>query len=382
MLQDQDRLLGLIEKIHAGVASADGWNMALDGLGDAMGGARLLLGTTPHKAGRFNLSGHRVDPAVMRLINGPLATREANPVFGSIPRAPIHRPVITSRRVAEGRFLDSQVYRDALKPSGVRYTMAVVLQSNPQQALCLAVGRSAAPGDFQDADASLIALLAPHVAAALAVRNELEGARARAAVLDEIDRGIVLLDAAGRICLANREAERILGDNDGLMSAAGALSASRPSETARLRSMVAEAARASAGEGLHCGGFTSIGRPSGRSDYQVRVAPASVTLAEQLGIERQSLAALFVRDLERASPPPPEALIGLYELTKAEAQVAIRIFAGSTLAEAAGELGISNNTAKTHLKSIFQKVGVTRQAQLVRHITLAVTDLPRHGRPS
>jgi DNA-binding CsgD family transcriptional regulator len=38
---------------------------------------------------------------------------------------------------------------------------------------------------------------------------------------------------------------------------------------------------------------------------------------------------------------------------------------GCPVEEAADQLGVSVNTAKTHLKRVFAKTGVTRQAELV-----------------
>nr|MDT0253635.1 LuxR C-terminal-related transcriptional regulator [Endozoicomonas sp.] len=48
---------------------------------------------------------------------------------------------------------------------------------------------------------------------------------------------------------------------------------------------------------------------------------------------------------------------------------------GLTLDETAEELGISRNTARAHLRSIFSKTGVTRQTMLVRLILKSVATL-------
>jgi DNA-binding CsgD family transcriptional regulator len=46
--------------------------------------------------------------------------------------------------------------------------------------------------------------------------------------------------------------------------------------------------------------------------------------------------------------------------------VASELVAGRTLAQASRRLGIMPQTARTHLKRVFSKTGVTRQAELVR----------------
>jgi len=54
-----------------------------------------------------------------------------------------------------------------------------------------------------------------------------------------------------------------------------------------------------------------------------------------------------------------------YGLTKAEAQIVDRLVAGDTLVAAAASIGISTNTAKSHLSHVFAKTGVHRQAELI-----------------
>jgi DNA-binding CsgD family transcriptional regulator len=65
-------------------------------------------------------------------------------------------------------------------------------------------------------------------------------------------------------------------------------------------------------------------------------------------------------------PPPPEKLAELYDLTPAEARLWANLAAGATLAEIAERHRVSVNTLRVQLGSLFQKVGVHRQADLVR----------------
>lgn len=59
-------------------------------------------------------------------------------------------------------------------------------------------------------------------------------------------------------------------------------------------------------------------------------------------------------------------LMERHDLTAAEAQFALVLAAGGTVAAYAKARGISRNTVRTHLQRIFQKMGVGRQADLVR----------------
>jgi DNA-binding CsgD family transcriptional regulator len=74
---------------------------------------------------------------------------------------------------------------------------------------------------------------------------------------------------------------------------------------------------------------------------------------------------------------PIELLRSHFGLTPAEARLALHLVAGETLRSAEVKLSISYETARTHLKNIFNKTGTSRQAELVIAI---VTALPGCGR--
>lgn len=58
-----------------------------------------------------------------------------------------------------------------------------------------------------------------------------------------------------------------------------------------------------------------------------------------------------------------------FGLTPAEARLAALLKDGLSLKEAAAELGISVNTARNQIRSVFEKLGVNRQSDLIRHLT-------------
>jgi DNA-binding CsgD family transcriptional regulator len=77
-------------------------------------------------------------------------------------------------------------------------------------------------------------------------------------------------------------------------------------------------------------------------------------------------ALLMLHDLgERRPAPPPILLSQAFGLTAAEARLASRVGTGEPISRAAEQLGISAETARSQLKSIFAKTDVHRQAELV-----------------
>lgn len=62
-------------------------------------------------------------------------------------------------------------------------------------------------------------------------------------------------------------------------------------------------------------------------------------------------------------------ILARFDLTFSEQRLAEQLLTGRTLAEAAQALGVSRNTAKTHLARIFDKTGARSQMALLRLLT-------------
>jgi len=61
-----------------------------------------------------------------------------------------------------------------------------------------------------------------------------------------------------------------------------------------------------------------------------------------------------------------EGVLSSYGLTQAEARVALAAADGAMNGEIARKLRLSRNTIKTHLRRVYDKMGIRRQAELVR----------------
>jgi DNA-binding CsgD family transcriptional regulator len=76
---------------------------------------------------------------------------------------------------------------------------------------------------------------------------------------------------------------------------------------------------------------------------------------------------LVLVDLDTAPPPDPQEVVQkIFDLTPAEAKLTIEIARGKSLADIAGEAGITTATLRKQLASIFAKTNTHRQqAELV-----------------
>jgi DNA-binding CsgD family transcriptional regulator len=162
--------------------------------------------------------------------------------------------------------------------------------------------------------------------------------------------GIAGVDDALRVGFRNRAFTTIVDAGDGLVLQDGALRAQRARDHSRLLAVVEAVAAGTEAASL------TIDRPSGRAPYTVQAWPVPT---------REPQVLLFVTDPCRRPKLSGPQLVGLYDFSRAEAEVAARIGSGETPEQAASALGISVKTCRHHLESIFRKTGVGRQAALV-----------------
>ena len=160
----------------------------------------------------------------------------------------------------------------------------------------------------------------------------------------------------------------MLSKRDGLSIEHGELRAAYPADSRRLRQMLSEADRAARGASLQPRQSLRLPRPSGQADFVARVLPVAPVVASSFGAGELATIALFIHDPEKGSQAVEEVIAEGFGLSHAEAAVAARIWEGDSVGEAASTLGLSPNTVKTHVKAVFEKAGVDRQAALVRRI--------------
>lgn len=193
--------------------------------------------------------------------------------------------------------------------------------------------------------------------------------------LDWLEQGIVLLGRDGRVLFASAVAHELLTAERGLAISGGVLQVRSSAEAATLRHLVARCA-SDLGEGHDASSLLScrVGEPA----LLLLVARA----ARLSAVVRPSGAAiLFIVDPSRASRPSADHLRHHFGLTAAEAAVAVDVISGDGLKASARRLGMSLETARTHLRHIFGKTGVRRQAELVRLLLSARHTVREPRRP-
>jgi DNA-binding CsgD family transcriptional regulator len=88
-------------------------------------------------------------------------------------------------------------------------------------------------------------------------------------------------------------------------------------------------------------------------------------------------ALLVVSDLSRPSMTDAALLSLVFGLTSAEARLAAAICGGQDLDAASSSFGVSRETLRSQLKTVFAKTGSRRQAELVARAAL-IRNNPQH----
>jgi DNA-binding CsgD family transcriptional regulator/PAS domain-containing protein len=280
--------------------------------------------------------------------------------------------------LGDSAWVASEFYRQFVCPYGIRYMIGADLHAPDGIECRLRVCRAAEQGEFSAEDKSYCQVLLPHLRQAIQLHANLDTADSErtlyAAAVDSMLVGIVILDEHGAIMKTNSAADDILAQRDGLSRARGGVHADYPQEDRELMRLVGQAlARSGSSATRSLMDAAAITRPSGR--HKLGVLVRSIPLNDWSESGRRSSVAIFIRDPERHSQASHALIHKLFELTPAEASLALLLANGLTLDEAAAKLDIRKNTARAHLRSIFSKTGVTRQTALVHLILNSVASL-------
>jgi DNA-binding CsgD family transcriptional regulator len=176
--------------------------------------------------------------------------------------------------------------------------------------------------------------------------------------VDAITSGVFAIEASGRLQFANRAGQEVIRGGHWIQVVNGALRATE--HVLEAASLTTALRRVCAGFG-----FRLIARDA--EGAQAIVCGAPILLAKQSIYPAVATALVWVTPIFPGSDAAGD-LADLFGLTGAEQQLAGRLIAGDGLSVAAGRLQISINTARTQLKSIFNKTGLRTQAALLSFV--------------
>jgi DNA-binding CsgD family transcriptional regulator len=370
-----DQFSDLVHRIYEAGLEPSRWSDVVRLLADSLGASKGLLFTprlAPHHGGLVFPAGigertlqawatHFIDKDVWAHAAIRKGLFEANLCWTDAELLPDHE------------FVRSSFYRDFLRHIDIRRVCVGIVFAEgpamPTTALSVFRGEGAAP--FVEADVEWMRRLVPHLSRSLGLMQRLDMQRAQLAstraAFDRLPFGVVLLDGAMGVLHCNAAATRAIARRDGLaIDARNRLEGKGDTPTLALSQWLAGLPHPALPQPHFCNGFQVVRtgtRP--KRCYLVQCVP----IASPLGWaaeEGEARYVLFITDPGALELPTLERLVMLYSLTRAQARAALMLGGGASYKSAARQLGVSEETVRSHVKEIYPKLRVNRQADLVR----------------
>ena len=264
---------------------------------------------------------------------------------------------------------ETAFYQQWAKPQGIHQVLEAVALSEPTRLGLFCVTRHEDNGHFSTGQIDLLHRLAPHIRRAITISDLLDlktvERQAFAAVIEHLLTAVLVVGADRHILHANSAAKTMLAGGRLIREDQfGNLRALDTDCNEELMAAITSAERDEAklggiGISVPLRGNRGGDRPAvahvlplSRGDIRTRLVP-------------QALAAVFINTAGEQPFEDLGAVASAFGMTPHETLLVEQLLGGKTLVAAAGELGIMEATAKTQLSSVFGRVGVKRQIDLL-----------------
>jgi DNA-binding CsgD family transcriptional regulator/PAS domain-containing protein len=365
MLPSKQELSQLLGSLYDAAADADLWTPFLQELAQSTRARSALLLMHDANQGVYTISrSWAVDPLAARLYQEHYSSLDVWAQRGLAKPAGV---VCKSEELCSREEIrTTEIYNDLMTRYGMDYGMFGVIENSRSRWASVSLFRDESGSAFQDSELEVLKFLDPHMRRAFNLHFQFSGLKALAAgfekALDILPTGIIFFGAKGRIVFMNRSASAVVNQRDGLLATGEGLRAERPSESASLTKTILEAVSPSNGIGLLGEGTVQVSRRT-RPALQIVVSPLRDKAIDSSG---PVSAVAFVIDPLQRQRPAQDILRTLFGLSPAECRVALLLGDGRSPREISQTIGVSFNTVRSQMKSIFAKTGAKRQGELIR----------------
>jgi DNA-binding CsgD family transcriptional regulator len=361
----EDTTLNLVGMVYDAALDQSKWSNFLEAFALTVGGGSAILRSVDlqtYQAGFVASVGY--DPAWQSAYcNHFVKVDSYNLVMNQDTPGKIY---LSNQHIDQSELRKTEFYNDYLLPQDKVHAMGVMLTKDGSHTLMFAAQSGKRTGAFGEEQMRLMSILAPHVTRAVQVHRKLSNTLIEKewalSTLDQLRMGVILTNCTGVPLFVNRAAEQLLSARQGIDTRQGQLALSKPTETAQLHQLVADAAQGA--PGTNRGGDMRIALPDGES-LHCMVMPVPLELSARLDVALASGCVAIFLSRPSGLQLPPQRLAALYALTPAEARLAAKLAALRSVEQAADELCIAVHTARSHLKSIFSKTGAQSQSELL-----------------
>ena len=291
---------------------------------------------------------------------------------------PIRVPVLLTKNVDDvytigtiistEEYHNSLYYRDYIKPMGWDDGLSNILSKEDGVVHFLAFARKIGDPPFDDDDVESLKLLAPHIRRAYTIGNLIGKQKSQIAALaetfDGLSAAVFLLGEGMRVVYLNERARALLARGEPLAVVNDALRTVDGDMRVGFHEAFRLATQSQGFSGPE--GASFVLNAKSESACAAHFMPLTADRGPKVGGSATALAAVFVVKAGLETRSPIELISRAFGLTPREMSVLVAIVELGGAPEVAAQLGLTANTVRSHLKAIFEKTGVTRQAGLVK----------------
>lgn len=377
------RWVGLAEAFAGAGLDGRGWLSALERLAAETGSRRAqLIGLGGPAAVPFNLA-NDVDEALMREfveIGGgdPWVNFRIQAARGARPLQVIGEAEYDDARQIVG----PSPYDDFAERADIPFGCQTILLEEDGIMIGMALLRGRRDGPTGAAHRRLFRQIAPHVriAARTAMLLDGQGEQLVNGAMEALSAAAFVCDAAGQVRALTRRAEALAGPAGRLRLVRGRLRGRTEAENRVLAQAILTAGQGSSASGGAPRGSQVVLRDlSGELGGAVAEGPLVLTVSplpsRVHGFSFQPRVLVAARGAAvagageaRETTEQVEALRALFDLTRSEAAIALAFVDGAPREAIARQRGVTVDTVRGQLKSVFRKVGVTREVELAARL--------------
>lgn len=359
-----DELLELIGLIYQGPMEEKPWTSSLELLKKYLNANFVTLAIRPTT---FALPGVVLAAGTLPL---PLVRAYHDQFFSLDPfvELPSDAVVTSDELFTEQEWISKPYYTEYLSTLNIYRIMGVDINVSEEMNCPFRVSRPKSLPAFDMQDKQLCNYLIPHFRRSVLIYSKIVKQKTVESLyertIDEMMLGVIMLSEEGDLIKSNKVANKMLADEDGLLLKNNRLQTVFDSDSVKFRTYLKEALALSFEGKKSAFEVMTINRKNGHAGLSIAVH--SIPAGSWTSGGKRPAVAIFIRDSVYKIEGQDGVVSKLFNLTPAEASLAIKIMNGMSLDEAAEASGIKRNTARAHLRSIFSKVDVTRQSDLMR----------------
>jgi len=359
---DLERFADAVEAIYAAAPNPDRWPDALQAIADCLGdvGAVLIWRRDDGGFGTIVSPSLEAPQAEYQRYWWQHDIRAAR----AAERSWVQGDIVTDRDiVTDAEAATHPFYTEFLARHGLRWVASVGVSPDPHVVVAISVQRGPDKPYFSSFELRTLERLGRHVEGALRLSVRLLDAElvktGLGEALGKLNIGVLALDSLGRVTFSNPAADRMVGD--GFSLSRGRLRIASPEAQAALDAMIDDRGGTFA---LLDPSPTLVRRVHLDRPLTVYLLPIPMNSTPGGHFLTQARVIVLAIDPRTEGPPDPALVRDVLGITLGEARLAALVGSGSSPRDAAARLGITDETARTVLKRVFSKLGISRQSEL------------------